>query len=85
MGYTSEIKWSNESVTVFSLCIRILAEEGLKTIHFEKLCAYIRLFHCDSLEAFVPAKNVTMLTQSVRPLDSDGYIFRCRLIIAFCL
>lgn len=85
MGYTSEMKLSSRSKTVFSLCIRILAEEDLTTIHFEKLCPCVTLFHCDGLEAFVSAKNANMLTQSVRPVDSDGYVFRCRLIVAFCL
>lgn len=47
MGYTTEMMWSNGSMTVSSLCIRISAEEGLKTIHFENLCPCIRLFHCD--------------------------------------
>lgn len=46
MGYTTEMMWSNGSMTVSSLCIRISAE-GLKTIHFENLCPCIRLFHCD--------------------------------------
>lgn len=85
MGCTLEMECSNGSKTAFSLCIRILAEEGLTTIHFEKLYTYVKLFHCDDLEAFVSAKNVHVLTQSVRPVDSDCYISRCRLIVAFCL
>lgn len=85
MGYTSEMKWSNGSVTVFSLCIRISAEKDLTAIHFVKLCPYIRLFHCDGIEAFVSAKNANILTQSIGLVDSNGYIFRCRLMMAFCL
>lgn len=61
MGCTSEMKWSHGSMTVFSLCIRILAA-GLTTMHFVKLCPHIRLFHCDGLEAFVSAKNANILT-----------------------
>lgn len=47
MGYTSEMEWSNASKAVFSPCIRILAEEGPTTIHFEKLYTYVKLFHYD--------------------------------------
>lgn len=76
------VKWIK---IAFSPCIRILAEEGHTTVHFEKLYTYVKLFHCDDPEAFVSAKNVNVLTQSVRRVDSDGYISRCRLIVAFCL
>lgn len=76
------VKWIK---IAFSPFIRILAEESLTTVQFEKLYTYVKLFHCDDLEAFVSAKNVNVLTQSVRPVDSDGYISGCRLIMAFCL
>lgn len=65
--------------------VSILAEEGLTVMNFEKLYTCVRLFYCDDLEAFVSAKSVNMLTQSVRHVDSDSYIPRCRLIVAFCL
>lgn len=56
MGYILEMECSNGSKTAFKTCIRILAEEGLTTIHFEKL-SYVRLFYCDDLEAFVVAEK----------------------------
>lgn len=55
------MEWSNGSKASFSLRIRILGEGGLTTIHFKKPYTYARLFHCDDLEAFVAAKNVSVL------------------------
>lgn len=56
MHFRDEI---GERIKVFSLCIRIVAEEGLTTVHFEKLCPYVTIFTAMALKLLFQQKVQT--------------------------